>query len=36
VKIRVDGLFGDAGAGGAHLLGEPVNLVGAVDHHADG
>jgi hypothetical protein len=35
-ELRVDGFLGDASAGGTHLLGEPVNVVGAVDHNADG
>ena len=35
-ELRVDGFLGHASAGGAHLLGEPVNLLGAVDLHADG
>jgi hypothetical protein len=35
-ELRVDWLFGHAGAGVAHLLRQPVDLVGGVDHHADG
>jgi hypothetical protein len=32
----VDAFLDHASARGANLLGQPVNLVGAVDHHADG